>query len=406
MGNHKEGSNPVVFPNFGVAKFTLDGVNHNGIDLSGMDIEAVMPRAEEYEAGSRKPSVQQATMKADAERRDLTINSLFKNVSTGEVLDLTGKGMDDLKRGVLRTPLDPDQTFQDDPLRMLRVVRFFAKYGYKVPKSLLTALKKNASRLDNISNERITDELNKMLVTQKPQDAMRMLQITGLLDYVIPELQSAVGMEQNVHHSRDVWGHTLDVLKNTKPDLVNRLMGLFHDIGKTTTKSVTPTGIHFYGHEKDGADIARKVLTRLKYPNEIIDAVVQGVRNHMRMKQAGDTGAEISDKALRKFKHQMGDNLEHILDLMQADNVSHADASSMPNQVANIRKRLDKLDMDITAGRPKLPISGKDLMAVGMKPGPVFSEIISAVTEAWYENPKLSKEEAMQIARSIYEKEK
>ena len=401
IGNYKKDSNPVIASKFGTAKIRLDGVVHNGIDLSGFEIEAVMPRSEKYTAGSRKPEVEPTTLKGDAERRDINFNTLFKNISTGEILDLTGKGKEDLQKGVIRTPLDPDKTFTDDPLRQLRIVRFYSKYGYKIPMYIIKSLKKNASQLQNISSERIQDELNKMLVTTRPAKAVKLLKVTGLLQYVIPELVPAIKMVQNQHHKDDVFNHTLDVLSKTQPVLIQRLLGLFHDIGKTVTKSVTPTGVHFYGHEMEGEKIADEVMTRLKYPKELIDAVKLGVRNHMRLKSAKDTGVELSDKALRKFKFDVGDQLENILNVMHADNLAHSEASSMPNQIANIRKRLETLNMNVSHGKPKLPITGNDLQVLGLKPGPIYSEIMKAVTEAWFENPNISKEQALEIAKQV-----
>lgn len=405
IGNYKEGSNPVIFPRFGTAKFNLNGVTHNGMDLSGTDIEAVMPRSEQYTAGSRKPEVGFSTLTGDAERRDLTINSLFKNLSTGEIMDLTGKGVEDLRKGIVRTPIEPSKTFTDDPLRMLRVVRFYAKYGWKIPGYILRALKANAPQLENISAERIQDELNKMLMTSNPHKAIKLLKITNLLQFIVPEMKQAVKMTQNVHHSMDVFGHSLEVLKKTQPVLVQRLMGLFHDIGKIVTRSVTPTGVHFYGHEHAGVDITEKIMRRLKYPNDIIEAVKTGVKNHMRLKHGGDTAVDLSDKTLRKFVADVGDQLENILGLIHADNIAHAEASSMPNQVDAVRKRLQNLDA--TTSKPKLPISGFDLQKeLGLKPGPIFGEIMKAITDAWFENPKLSRKEALDISKNIANSEK
>jgi poly(A) polymerase len=397
------GSNPVVFPRFGTAKFNLRGVSHNGVDLSDMDIECVMPRKEQYTAGSRKPVVSGGELKDDVERRDFTVNSLLKDLSSGEILDLTGMGKDDIKAGIVRTPLNPDKIFTDDPLRMLRAVRFATKYNWKLPMFMLRGLKKNAGQLNNISRERVRDELDKMLMTNSPAKAIKLLKTVGLLQYVIPELVPAIKMTQNAHHKHDVFTHTLDVLSKTQPVLVQRLMGLFHDIGKTVTRSVTPSGVHFYGHEMASEDIADEVMRRLKYPVELIDAVKLGVRNHMRLKSAGDTGVNLSDKALRKFRADIGEQLENMLDVMHADNVAHSEASSMPNQISNIRKRLETLSTNVNAGtgKPKLPITGNDLKELGLQPGPVFSKIMSAVTDAWFENPNISKEEALNIAKTV-----
>jgi len=401
MGNYKEGSNPVLFPTYGTAKFTLIGITYKGVDLSDMDIESVATRKEKYTHGSRKPTVTGGELKDDVDRRDFTVNSLLKDLSSGEVLDLTGLGKADIKAGIVRTPLNPDTIFTDDPLRMLRAIRFTVKYEWKLPMFMLRSLKKNAAQLKNISQERVRDELNKMLVTGHPDKAIKMLKVTGLLPFVIPELIPAVKMLQNKHHKADVFQHTLDVLSKTQPILVQRLMGLFHDIGKTVTKTVDPDtgGVHFYGHEMAGENMVETVMSRLKYPKELIDAVKLGVRNHMRLKQAGDTGVKMKDSTLLKFRKEMGEQLENILNLMHADNIAHSEASSMPNQIAGVRQRLEKLK-DVPV-KPIKPISGSDLQQLGLKPGPIFTEIMNAVTDAWYENPGLSKEEALEIAKKI-----
>lgn len=399
MGNYKEFSNPVLFPTYGTAKFMLTGITHNGIDLSDIDIEAVATRKEKYTTGSRKPEVSAGDLADDVNRRDFTVNSLLKDLSTGEILDLTGKGKEDIKKGLVQTPLNPDVIFTEDPLRILRAARFAIKYDWDLPMFMLRAMKRNSIQLKNISHERIRDELDKMLLTGSPQRAIKLLKITGVLDYVIPEFKDAYNMTQNIHHKHTVFKHSLDVLSKTQPNLIQRLMGLFHDIGKTVTRSVTPTGVHFYQHEDEGEKITRDVMKRLKYPNELIDAVAIGVRNHMRLKHGGDDTVKLTDKTLRKFKVEMGDNLQDILSLIHADNISHSEASSMPNQIDNVKKRLEQLN--VTVSKPKLPINGNDLIQMGVKPSPMFTNILSAVTDAWYNNPDITKEEALTIARGI-----
>ena len=236
LGIHTKG-NPVIYPRFGTAKFNLRRQKHNGMDLSDIDIECVMPRKEKYNVGDRKPDVEQGTLKDDVDRRDFTTNSLLKNLSSGEILDLTGMGKDDIKNGIVRTPLDPDVIFTDDPLRMLRAVRFATKYSWKLPMFMIRSLKKNAKKLELISSERIQEELNKMLLTKNPDKAIRLLQILGLSKYIFPELDKLIKMKQNKFHKHDAMRHTLEVLKNTPPDLVTRLSALLHDIGKSKTRT-------------------------------------------------------------------------------------------------------------------------------------------------------------------------
>lgn len=400
LGIYREGSNPVIFPTFGTANLRLDGVVYKGVDFTGETVDAVMFRKEQYhDPSSRKPTVQYTDdIKIDASRRDLTFNSLYKDVSTGKVIDPTGMGISDLKNKIVRTAIDPTIIYTDDALRMFRAVRFAAQLGFDLAPEVIEGIKHNLHRLGNTSKERVRDELNKILLSKDPTRGIRLLKETGLLQYVAKELHMAVGMTQNAHHKHDVFDHTMDVLKGTKPELVQRLMALFHDIGKVVTRSETPTGVHFYGHEDAGADIVDRIMRELKYPNELTDAVKAGVKNHMRLKSGRDE-ATMSDKTLRKFKIDLGDHLENVLDVIHADNIAHADASAMPNQIARVRSRLQALDVQVK--KPNLPINGNDLMAIGIKPGPLLGKVLGAITDAWFENPNISREEALGIARGM-----
>jgi len=399
LGIYRKDSNPVIFPRFGTSKLSL---KYNNSNLSDTDLEFVAPRKETYTAGSRKPTVAGGELVDDVMRRDLTINSLLKNISTNEILDLTGKGIDDIKAGLIRTPSNPEIIFKDDPLRMLRAIRFATKYNFKFTDELIKDIKKHSAWITTISHERVQDELNKILVSSDPAKGIRLLKVTGLLDHVIGEFKDAVGMKQNKYHTDDVFKHTMSVLGNTPSDLKTRLIALFHDIGKVLTKTVSPEGsVHFYGHEKSSEDMVREIMFRLKYPNDLIDAVATGVSNHMALKHGGDDASKLSDKSLRKFTAAVGENLENILDVIHADNISHTDDASMPNQINIVRDRINKLNSQIDSSNLKLPINGNDLIAMGMKPSSVFREILNAVQEAWYENPNITREDAMNIVNQF-----
>jgi poly(A) polymerase len=237
LGIYRAGSNPVIYPKFGTAKFNLRGIHHDGVDLTNIDVEVVMTRKEQYHDNSRKPNVSPGTLAQDVERRDFTVNSLLQDLTTGEILDLTGKGIADIKAGVIRTPLNPNVIFREDPLRMLRAIRFAVKYNWKLSMFMIRGLKDNASMLQNISAERIRDELNKMLVSPRPAQAVRLMQITGLSKYVFPELDGLIHMTQNKMHKWDANKHTMAVLQGVPADLKTRLAALFHDIGKGPTRS-------------------------------------------------------------------------------------------------------------------------------------------------------------------------
>jgi len=243
-----------------------------------------------------------------------------------------------------------------------------------------------------------------MLVTKHPDKAIRLLQMTGLNKHVAPELDVLRGMKQNKFHKYDVMKHTLAVLKGTSPKLVNRLAALLHDVGKGTTKKVIDNEVHFYKHEDVGAEMAMDIMKRLKYPTDIIKAVTLSVRQHMRTKQYGKEAETVSDKALRKLKNDLGDHLEDTLDIIHADNLAHADDYNMPNQVPGIRRRLKKLGQE--PAKPQLPISGMDVQKIlKIKPGKYIGKMLSIVKDAWFENPKMSRAEALELVMNAFKKD-
>ncbi len=411
LGIYKEGSNPVVYPRFGTAMFTLRKQSYHGHDLSGVEIECVMPRKDESATGGTRKDVVtvQGTMKDDAERRDLTINALYKNISTGEILDPTGRGVRDLKNEYLSTPGDPNRTYgappQGDPLRMLRAIRFHVKYGYELDPTVIKGIETNAAGLKDISFERIRDELTKMLESDRPADAMRMLVRTGLMKYIIPELSDLVGLEQGIHHNKGAFEHTMDVLGMVPPRITVRLGALLHDIGKPSTRQPHERNEYcFYDHDKVGFDIAKGILQRLKFPNDIINNASLLVRNHMGLRAARKSIP--TDKALRKFarKCTSPENLQDSLMLMQADRRSHPGHENS-NVFIDIKKRYDELkDMGENVSERQKLISGHDIMReFGLKEGPQIGAILDYVQELVDDDPTISREDAMLKLREKFD---
>lgn len=384
LGVYKKDSNPVVYPKYGTAKLFYQGV----------DYEFVAPRKESYKENDRKPEVFSCSLEEDSFRRDATINSLFLNIRTEEILDYTRRGLYDIKRKTIDTPLDPDITFTDDPLRMLRIIRFAFRHGWDIHNYVVPSIKKNANKLQTISKERINEEFTKILLGNNHDIALAFLSSVGLLEHIVPELQELIGVTQNEHHVDDVFSHIINTVHKTEAKLENRLGALLHDIGKLKTRTEDETGVHFYRHEEISSEMAVNILRRLKYPNEITNKVTKIVANHMQLKFAGDE-AKISNKALRKFVVRNSDILEPLLDVMDADNKSHSEKSNMPNQIRLIREKIKNLE--IKPEKPNLPISGKDLIDLGLTPSPLFSILLRKVEEAWYENPELNREEALNI---------
>src|SRR6184192_3210030 len=260
---------PVTFERFGTAQVTLPG--HL--------VEFVTARSESYAPDSRKPDVRPATLEEDLRRRDFTINTLLMDLEGG-IHDRLG-GRRDLETGTLRTPADPMRTFADDPLRMLRGIRFAAELGFQLAPDLLPAMRAMKSRLSPpvISAERVADELRKMLKSPRPKLALELLDDSGLLEVILPEISACKGVPQSGYHTHDVFGHTLRTVEATPPDLLLRVAALFHDVGKPATAKGDGT---FLGHEEVGAEIAKAALERLRFPQKDVDVVTGLVRLHLR----------------------------------------------------------------------------------------------------------------------------
>ena len=306
-----------------------------------------------------------------------------------------------------------EQTFIDDPLRVMRGVRMACKLNFTISPPTYEALKMNSYRLSIITKERIADELNKMLMCDDPVCAMRLLVDIGAMRYVIPELCNLVGLEQNKYHSDDAWGHTMNVLNlvSKRPfygssRLEVRMAALLHDIGKFTTKSIDDKGrVHFYGHELDGADMSENILRRLKYSNDFINEVKFLVKNHMRTKQWGDTCEYMKDKTLRKLQYQCGyARFFELLTLIDADNKSHAIDHCLPNQVYIINKLTNRMVDDKTDMFDyELPINGNDVMFIkGIKPGKEVKECLEYAMKLAYNNPKITRTELLKHIKGYH----
>ena len=323
---------------------------------------------------------------------------MYLEVSKNVYLDLTDRGYSDIKNHIIRTTSEPDVIFLDDPLRILRVCRFSSRYGWKIEKETFEGMKRNVDRLSIITKERIQDEFNKMLVCDKPVMALNLIKDIGAMTYVILELEETYDMGQNKYHFGTVWEHTLKVVENTKNDLVLRMAALLHDIGKIKTRTIDENGnVHFYKHEIVSSEMCNTILRRLKYSNDFIKTVQILVKNHMRTKNFGDNCTHMKDKTLRKMQYELGDNMMKCLELIDADNKAHAPEYCMPNQVENIKKRLEKFKEDGTSMENyKSPVNGNDVMEVlGIEPCAKVKECLDWLMKFAFVNPKITKEELL-----------
>jgi poly(A) polymerase len=354
---------PVTFERFGTAQVTLPG--HL--------VEFVNARAESYATDSRKPDVRPATLDEDLRRRDFTINTLLMDLD-GELHDPLG-GRKDLEARSLRTPTDPLRTFADDPLRMLRAVRFASELGFELAPDVLPAMRQMRGRLAPpvISAERIADELRRMLVSPRPRLALELLDAGGLLDAVLPEVAACKGVPQSGYHTHDVFGHTLLTVERVPPDLVTRLAALFHDVGKPST--ATPDGA-FTGHENVGAELARSALERLRFSQKEIDAVVKLVRLHLRPVYYN---SEWSDGAVRRLARDAGQLLERLMELARAD--IGASAYPEPEKLDELQARIQEVLSEQPSRLAPL-VTGEDVMRVrGISPGPEVGRLKKRLEE-------------------------
>lgn len=354
---------PVTFERYGTAQVTLPG--HL--------VEFVSARAESYAPDSRKPAVRRATLDEDLRRRDFTVNTLLMDLD-GQIHDPLG-GLADLEAGMLRTPTDPTQTFADDPLRMLRAIRFAAELGFHLAPDVLPAMRRLKSRLAPpvISLERIADELRRMLASERPSLALELLDEAELLEVILPEIAACKGVAQSGYHTHDVFGHTLITVEKTPPDLLLRVAALFHDVGKPQTAKGDGT---FLGHEEVGAEIARGALERLRFSQKEIDAVVALVRLHLR---PVFYRSEWTDGAVRRLARDAGPLLGRLMALARAD----IGASAYPEP-----EKLDELQARLEAVRAELPsrlaplVSGEEIMRVRrIGPGPEVGRIKQKLEE-------------------------
>ena len=398
------------FPKFGTSRFSLCIAKPD----KWIPIECVIPRTEKYEGTTRKPSsIEFGSLYEDAQRRDFTCNALYKNVLSDEVIDPTGKGLDDLKNMILRTPLNPEQTFIDDPLRMLRAIRFSCAKGFTIDSAVYNKIKPY-QEFYSLSWERIQDELTKIILSPKAIEGIKMLQDRGLLEHILPELSKTWGMDQkSKYHSLNLTEHTFKVLKgvmvNKYPELSPRphelelrLAALLHDIGKNQCKIENSDGTcSYYQHEKASATIASDMLRTLKYSNEIIDLVSKLILNHMCIKGNYSYSTHEytgSPQQTRRIAKRLGNDLTLEMILIDADNNAHAPEYCMPDQVKSFWEHY-KEDV-ISFKDPKIsngqPVNGDTIMSKLGVSGKAVGDI-KHLFDIWYlENPKLSEEELIQ----------
>lgn len=303
-------------------------------------------------------------------------------------------GLEDLAQRRLRTPLEPEVSFLDDPLRMLRAARFIARYALEAGPGVAAAVEAHRGRLEIVSGERIRDELNRLVMLDDPSLGLWFLVDTGLMDEFLPEIP-ALRLEQDpVHRHKDVLAHTIAVVAKTRPELRVRLAALLHDVGKPKTRAIGPKGVTFHHHEVVGARMARDRLSGLKYPNELIDDVVQLVYLHLRFHTYG---MGWTDRAVRRYVRDAGPLLDDLNHVVRCDCTTRNQrkAERLAGRMDELEERIDELRQLEELDRIRPPLDGNQVMShLGVAPGPVVGDALDFLLELRLDEGPMDEAEA------------
>ncbi len=366
------------------------------LDIDGTKIEFVSARKESYRSNSRKPDVELAELMDDLQRRDFTVNALAVSLNNpkNEIIDYFG-GLDDLKDKILRTPLDPLATFNDDPLRMMRACRFASQLGFEIAGDTFHAMKEMKERLritkgedTVVSQERITDEFLKILSSPKPSIGLSLLFKSGIMEIIFPEVHNLEGIDQRKDfHHKDVFYHTLQVIDNISPNTDNlwlRFTALMHDIAKPPTKKfVEGTGWTFHGHEDLGARWQKKIFTRLKLPFDKLPYVEKLVKLHLR--PIALANENVTDSAVRRLIFEAGDDIEDLFKLCRAD-ITSKDPTKVKKYLenfANVEKKVAEVEERDNIRNFQSPVKGEEIMKIcNLQPSRAVGVLKTAIEEA------------------------
>lgn len=399
-----KGSKVSIFKKFGTAHFKLNDVN----------IEFVQARSESYKSDSRKPKVEAATLEEDQLRRDFTINSLAISLNKetwGELLD-PFDGTKDLKEKIIRTPLKADKTFTDDPLRMLRAIRFASQLNFKIEAETFQGIKESANRISILSAERIHVELNKIMLCDTPSSGLSLLQESGLMPLILPEVSALEGVDEiEGHMHKDNFWHTLEVVDNlakVSDDLWHRWSALLHDIGKPPVKKFAENvGWTFHGHEYLGGKMARSIFKRLSLPqDERLQFVMKLIR--MSSRPIAVSSDVATESAVRRLLFDAGNSIDGLMELCEAD-ITTKNPKRKKKYLENfkiVRQRLIEVEKRDKLRNWQPPIDGVQLMKwFNLSPGKEIGNIKALIREAVLDGEISNTFEAAKKFAYVYAKE-
>ena len=394
-----------IFKTYGTAMFRYEN----------LELEFVGARKESYSADSRNPQVEQGTLEDDQKRRDFTVNAMAISLNKdnfGELID-PFNGMEDMEQKILRTPLEPVRTYSDDPLRMMRAIRFASMLGFSIEQKSLEAIEKEAKRIEIITVERIMVEFNKIMLSEKPSVGLEIMKKTGLLDIVLPELTALEGIEEveGQKHKDNFW-HTLEVVDNISKNTDNlwlRWAALLHDVGKAPTKKyVKGTGWTFHGHEFLGSKMVKTIFQRLKLP---LGKDMKYVQKMVKLssRPIALISDDVSDSALRRMLFDAGEDLEDLFTLCKADITTKNSykQEKFKKNFEYVAKKIKEVEEKDHVRNFQPPITGEEIMQMfNMKPGREIGILKERVKEAVLEGEipnehEAAKELVMQEAKKI-----
>ena len=384
-----------------------------GLRKGDHQLEITTYRTDAYDEQSRKPDVQFGdSLDGDLSRRDFAVNAMAIRLPSREFVDLFG-GLDDIDARLLRTPVTPEQSFSDDPLRMMRAARFVAQLGFAAAPEVVAAMTAMAGRLEIVSAERIRDELDKLITGAHPAAGLRLLVETGLAEQMLPELPALI-LERDEHHRhKDVYEHSLTVLEqaialedrlDSAPDLVIRLAALLHDIGKPKTRRFAEGGtVTFHHHDVVGAKLARKRMRALRYSNDMIDQVTLLIELHLRFHGYGS--GEWTDSAVRRYVRDAGDQLErlHILTRADCTTRNQRKAQRLQRTYDELERRIAVLAEAEELGSIRPDLDGGQIMSIlGIPPGPEVGEAYRFLLDLRMDRGPLSEADATEALQAYW----